>query len=256
MINNKAREIAASEFSDRQAQISSALMDVHTSMPAIIMSYDANTRTVTAQPAIQRVFSEGEGISGAYNLPPCVDVPVIFPGGGGYEITFPIHEGDECLLIFSERCIDSWFVSGEPNVPADYRQHDLSDAIAIVGLKSLNKATPTDNAGMNIGSATNKIAITDDAVSITIKDSNHITITEDSIDLSLNTKAGASQFTIAQDKISANINGAILSLNKDGLSTNVPIRCPNVITDEIDVNKHVHSGVEVGAGDTMKPKRG
>lgn len=253
MINNKAREIAASEFSDRQAQISSALMDVHTSMPAIIMSYDANTRTITAQPAIQRVFTDGEGISGPMNLPPCVDVPVIFPGSGAYEITFPINEGDECLLLFSERCIDSWFVSGEPNVPADYRQHDLSDAIAIVGLKSLNKATPTDNAGMNIGNATNKIAITDDDISITIKDSNHITITEESIDLSLNTKAGASRFTIAQDKISANINGAILSLNKDGLNTNVPIRCPNVITDEIDVNEHTHGGVEVGTGNTLKP---
>ncbi|MGP9557219.1 Gp138 family membrane-puncturing spike protein [Psychrobacter sp. AOP7-A1-24] len=273
MINNKAREIAASEFSDRQAQISSALMDVHTSMPAIIMSYDANTRTITAQPAIQRVFSDGEGISGPMNLPPCVDVPVIFPGGGSYEITFPINEGDECLLIFSERCIDSWFVSGEPNVPADYRQHDLSDAIAIVGLKSLAKATPTDNAGMNIGSATNKIAITDDDVSITVNgsnhinitdgdisitvnDSNHIAITEDFIDLSLNTKAGASKFTVAQDSISADINGAILSLSKDGLNTNMPIRCPNIITDEIDVNEHTHSGVEVGAGDTMKPKRG
>lgn len=253
MINNKAREIAADEYSDRQSQIDSTLMNLHTSMPAIIMSYDANTRTVTAQPAIQRVFTDGEGLSGPMNLPPCVDVPVIFPGGGGYEITFPVKEGDECLLLFSERCIDSWFVSGEPNVPADYRQHDLSDAIAIVGLKSLNKATPTDNAGMNIGSASNKIAITDKDVSITINDVKRVSLSDESINLSM---GGTSNFSLTKNEMSANVNGALLSLGKGGLSTNVPIRCPNVITDEIDVNKHTHSGVEVGAGDTMKPKRG
>lgn len=253
MINNKAREIAADDYSDRQSQIDSTLMNLHTSMPAIIMSYDANTRTITAQIAIQRVFTDGEGLSGPMNLPPCVDVPVIFPGGGGYEITFPVKEGDECLLLFSERCIDSWFVSGEPNVPADYRQHDLSDAIAIVGLKSLAKATPTDNAGMNIGSATNKISITDDDISITVNDVKRVSLSDESINISM---GGTSNFSLTKNEMSANVNGALLSLGKDGLTTNVPIRCPNVITDEIDVNKHTHSGVEVGAGDTMTPKRG
>lgn len=256
MINNKAREIAADDYSDRQSQIDSTLMNLHTSMPAIIMSYDADTRTVTAQPAIQRVFTDGEGLSGPMNLPPCVDVPVIFPGGGGYEITFPVKEGDECLLLFSERCIDSWFVSGEPNVPADYRQHDLSDAIAIVGLKSLAKVTPTDNAGMNIGSTTNRISITDDDISITVNDVKRVSLSDESIDLTMNSDGGTSKFSLTGTEIDANVNGASLLLNKDGLTTNVPIRCPNVITDEIDVNKHTHSGVEVGAGDTMTPKRG
>lgn len=256
MINNRAREIAADDYSDRQAQIDNTLMDLHTCLPAIIMSYDAETRTVAAQPTIQRVFTDGEGMSGAYNLPPCVDVPVIFPGGGGFEITFPVKEGDECLLIFAERCIDSWFTSGEINVPADYRQHDLSDAIAIVGLKSMPNALPTADAGMNIGSAKNKIAISDDDVSVSVNNSKRVIISDDDINLSLTDDESTSEFQLTKTEMSANVNGALMFLNNEKFITSVPLHCPNVITDKIDVNNHLHGGVEVGLGDTMKPKNG
>jgi hypothetical protein len=60
-------------------------------------------------------------------------VPVHFPSGGGYGLTFPIKSGDHCLLMFSERCIDNWFVNGGTAPPDDFRQHDLSDAFALVG---------------------------------------------------------------------------------------------------------------------------
>ena len=69
-INDKAREVSGGGYADGQAQIESKLMDVHTALPAIIISFDADTRTVTAQPTVQRVFSEGEGLEGATNLPP------------------------------------------------------------------------------------------------------------------------------------------------------------------------------------------
>lgn len=201
--NNKAREISADERASTDDQISGKLLDVHTSMPAIVISYNADERTVTAQPAIQRVFSEGEGLEGATNLPPCVDVPVIFPMGGGYELTFPIKAGDECLLIFSERCIDNWFGTGEPSEPADFRQHDLSDAIAYVGIRSLKNKQPTWTGGVELHG-----------------NGNHVRIDANSVQLS----AG----------------GATLKLTASGLNCSVPITAPNVITDNMDVNGHVH----------------
>lgn len=192
MINNKAREISATPFSDRQAQIENRLSDLHTSLPAIIVSFDAEARTVSAQPAIQRVFTDGEGLSGAINLPVCVDVPVVFPSGGGYEITFPVKEGDECLLVFSERCIDNWFDTGEPSPPADYRKHDLSDAFAIMGVRSFANKKEISDAGMKIGS-----------------DDNRIVISEDSIELG--------------------VDGATMTLTKDKLISSVVIHCPDLI---------------------------
>lgn len=115
-----------------KTQIEGRLREVHTCLPGIILSFDPQKQTVQAQPAIQRIFIS----AGAVNLPPCVDVPVSFPGGGGMFITFPVAEGDECILHFSERCIDYWYTHGGVQLPAEYRLHDLSDAFAYVGVNS------------------------------------------------------------------------------------------------------------------------
>lgn len=51
--------------------------------------------------------------------------------------TFPITEGMECILLFSDREIESWFINGSVNTRGYERMHDLTDAVAIVGIRSL-----------------------------------------------------------------------------------------------------------------------
>lgn len=251
MINNKAREISATPFSDTQAQINNALLSINKMQPAIIMSYDAETRTVTAQVAIQREFVDENGDIQSINIPPCVDVPVVFPSGGGYEITFPVKEGDECILIFADRCIDAWHASGEISPPADYRQHDLSDAIAIVGVKSIKNVTATDEKSMKIGNAENKISINDDGVVVNIGKDNKIAAGKNSIEVHVGDK---SKVLARKDSIVMSVDKALLTLTKDKLTSNVVIHCPNLITSKFDTNNHVHSGVETGIGDTLDGK--
>lgn len=117
------------------AQIEGRLKDLHTCLPGIIVSFDSATQTASVQPAVKRIFTE----RGAVNLPVCVDVPVAFPGGGDFWLTFPVKGGDECILLFSERAIDYWHANGGTQLPAEYRLHDLSDGIAQVGLNSQAK---------------------------------------------------------------------------------------------------------------------
>lgn len=123
---------AASPEEAAAAQIDGRLKDLHTMMPGIIVSFDVDKQTAVVQPAIKRIFTE----RGPVNLPVCVDVPVAFPGGGDFFLTFPVKAGDECILGFSERAIDNWYASGGTQSPAEYRLHDLSDGIAQVGLNS------------------------------------------------------------------------------------------------------------------------
>lgn len=52
-------------------------------------------------------------------------------------ITNPIKQGDECILLFSDREIESWFINGDVNPIAYPRMHDLTDAVAIFGIRSL-----------------------------------------------------------------------------------------------------------------------
>jgi hypothetical protein len=54
------------------------------------------------------------------------DVPVAFYRGGGYSVTIPMQQGDECLLIFADGCIDAWFQSGGQQSKIDGRRHALS----------------------------------------------------------------------------------------------------------------------------------
>lgn len=103
------------------------------SMPGIIQSFDPIALTCTVQPAITGQVADELGNFKSAPLPLLVDVPVVFPRGGGCVLTFPIQEGDECLVVFSDRCIDFWWQSGGVQDPVDPRQHDLSDAFALVG---------------------------------------------------------------------------------------------------------------------------
>lgn len=106
------------------------------SMPGIIQTFDPIACTCTVQPAISGQAADELGNFKSAPLPLLLDVPVVFPRGGGCTITFPIKEGDECLVIFSDRCIDFWWQNGGVQEPVDPRQHDLSDAFAFVGPQS------------------------------------------------------------------------------------------------------------------------
>ncbi len=101
-------------------------------MPGIVVSFDASKQTAVVQPAIKRIWVE----DGPLPLPQCVDVPVQFPRGGNFVLTFPIARGDEVLLCFSERAIDNWWDRGGVQEPAEVRSFDLSDAFAIPGVSS------------------------------------------------------------------------------------------------------------------------
>ena len=75
-------------------------------------------------------------------MPILVDVPVVFPCGGGYTLTFPVQPGDEALIVFGNRCIDAWWQSGGVQQQAEIRMHDLSDGFALVGPRSQPRVLP------------------------------------------------------------------------------------------------------------------
>lgn len=138
----------------------------HTSLPGIIVSYDSAKQTAKVQPAIQTIFRE----TGPVAIEPLVDVPVHFPRGGGFVLTFPVASGDECLLVFSERAIDFWWQNGGVQLPVEYRLHDLSDAFAYVGFSSLPNipvGMSTTAVELRAVDGTSKVALAQDG-SVTV----------------------------------------------------------------------------------------
>jgi len=76
------------------------------------------------------------------NLPILADCPVVFPGGGGYSLTFPLKPGDEGLILISSRCIDAWWEAGGIQPQMELRMHDLSDGFFLPGIESKPMLTP------------------------------------------------------------------------------------------------------------------
>ena len=97
-------------------------------VPGIVTAFDADTQTVSVQPALMARFGEE-----AVHLPLLQKVPVVFPSAGGYSFLAVPQAGDECLVVFADGAIDRWMATGQESVPPAERQHDLSDGFAILG---------------------------------------------------------------------------------------------------------------------------
>ncbi|HGF0124876.1 TPA: Gp138 family membrane-puncturing spike protein [Klebsiella variicola] len=205
-------QIGSKEQAD--AQLAQAIMSaMRVSIPGIIQSFDPDAVTAVIQPAIKGVEHDASGAEVSVNLPLLVDVPVVFPRGGGCTLTFPVKEGDECLVIFADRCIDFWWQSGGIQEPVDGRMHDLSDAFCIVG--------PQSQAKKISGISTSAVELRSD---------------DGSVKLSLNPASGAISGTAPGG---FNLNG--LKILPDGRLQ---------LVDGSIVDKHTHGGVESGGSST------
>lgn len=121
--------------------------EVWTALPGIVVSVNLPKMTCVIQPAIQGLFRKKDGTKETVTMPLCLDVPIQFPGGGGYTLTFPLVAEDEGIIIFSSRCIDGWWQSGGVQPQAELRMHDLSDGMFIPGIRSQPRVLsgiPTD----------------------------------------------------------------------------------------------------------------
>jgi hypothetical protein len=130
---------------------------VWTALPGVLDSFNPAKMSAVVQPTVQAQLRDPAGKWNNVTLPLCLDCPVIFPGGGGYGMTFPLHSGDEGLLVFSSRCIDAWWQSGGVQPQAEFRMHDLSDGFFIPGCFSngnvpANASTTTARFWKNDGS--------------------------------------------------------------------------------------------------------
>lgn len=129
------------------------------------MRFNAEQQTVSLSVQVKQLLSDGKSVL----IPPLVDVPVSYPKGGGFAVTFPLRAGDEGIAIFSERCIDGWFQSGNASEPLDYRLHDLSDAMFIPGISALPHTVKnffTDGLSLQTLEGNTFIRITAEKISI------------------------------------------------------------------------------------------
>ena len=118
------------------------LSDVRTSMPARVSVYNLATQTVDVEPLVREITeTDGDDIEEA--LPVIPGVPVAWPRGGGFFITFPLVPGNTGQIVVCDRSIDQWRTKGSDTYtpgfgfavdPLDKRRHGLAGAVFYPGL--------------------------------------------------------------------------------------------------------------------------
>mgnify|MGYP003552946769 FL=1 len=123
--------------------ISYHLEDLHTLLPARIVEIDYKTRKVSVQPSIKKKKRDGDNdAKGLQDMAIIQNIPLIVPASRLAIISIPAKVGDEVLVGFFERSVDTYLFSdgATPVDPKDYRRHDYNDAVAIVGLNTFQNA--------------------------------------------------------------------------------------------------------------------
>ncbi len=125
-------------------EIDSRTADIHTAIPASIISYDPSTSRVTVKP--HGVFVSGHK---SLDYPLISGVPVVMPMAAGKScgIAVPVVPGDDCLLVFTEQDISCWLDGAAPDISMT---HALSNAVAICGLSSRQNTAANKAAQDNI----------------------------------------------------------------------------------------------------------
>ena len=227
-------------------QLSSSL---RVAVPGIIQSFDPETVTCTVQPAVNGSVPDETGAESAEGLTLLVDLPVTFQRGGGVTLTFPIKAGDECLVIFSDRCIDFWYQSGGIGDAVDQRQHDTSDAFVIVGPQSQAQKVSgisTNSAQMRSddGSTYFELNPTTQTINIVAPGGFNVTSPLSTFSAAVTIKGlltwMAGMVGSTASGIAAKITGAI---NFIGTLTS---------NDKDISDQHTHGGVQTGSGNTNK----
>lgn len=111
--------------------IDKVLLDMYFGMPAKVVSYDSSTQFADVEIQLYQGFMDGS----KKPYPVIPNVPVKHPraNGGAARIHMPIQPGDDVILMFTSRSIDSWKTNGGMTDPGDARKHHLSDCFALIG---------------------------------------------------------------------------------------------------------------------------
>jgi hypothetical protein len=210
-----------------------ALSNLHTATIAKVTG--VQSKTISVQPVINRVY-QGRSIA----LTEFVEVPPVFMQGGGSHTAYPIAVGDYCLLILTERCFDRWYGGADFQSPAEFRMHDYSDGLAIVGVNPLASAITIPSVIQQTGDTNQDGDYTRQGSLVQQGD---MEITGD--------------FILNGDmQVNGNIicSGTISAGNFSGLGGGDMTSTSDIVSQGISLTTHTHSGVDTGPGNTGGPQ--
>jgi hypothetical protein len=195
------------------------MTDVHTTIPGVVVKYDAKTRRADIQPSLKRKMPGGKFLE----FPIIPDVPVRYSGNKEYTIHFPLKKDDEVLLIVTERGTDTWKASGGKEIEEnDLRRFDIQDCIAITG-NAPQDFIAVEDEGLNIvhhkkepkGDWISTVTMDDNKIRLKYKEKSEVLMEDDKI------TANTQHNTVYMTKKHINADNSMSSIDMNGDITTV-----------------------------------
>lgn len=130
-----------------EGKVSAGIRGMYVHIPAKVTNVAdfSSLGIIDVLPCVADLLKDGSYME----LPPILDVPVVFPSAGGGILSFPIAVGDTVLLAFTDRGLEEWKDSdGTDKVyyPRTRRNSALADAVAFPGMYSEGASLKPDAA--------------------------------------------------------------------------------------------------------------
>lgn len=221
-----------------QALLAGHQAGIFTALPGIYQGAGKGNQTANVKAAIKGKVLNQSGAWEDREMPLLINLPIVWPGGGNFQLTFPLASGDEGLIVFAQRCIDSWWQSGGVQSQAELRMHDISDGFFIPAMLSQSKAPSTAAS-----TSTVQLRSADGATYIEVAPGNLVNV---------HASAG-STFTGPVAFTGPVTFGSTISGTGGGAISGSLAMAGNVTAGTVSLNSHVHGGVTSGGASTTGP---
>jgi hypothetical protein len=158
---------------------------LHTAFPAKVVAYDAALQVVDVSPALLReVPTDVAREPWAYEaLPdPLVHVPILWPRGGGFALTFPLAVGDWVLVVCAEQATLLWRQTG-----AVGSEPGLCDPLGLNGLVAMPGWFPDASKLQGVSTTDLVLGTEDGATAVRIKPDGTVHVGAEGVPLALAT---------------------------------------------------------------------
>lgn len=181
------------------------LMEKDDMLPARIISWNPDTNRAQIEIMYQTTMTSGE----MHQMSAPAEVPVQFPGGGGFILVFPLKEGSLGWIKAADRDMSLFLQSYDVQPGNTPRIHCFEDGVFIPDVMHAFKMSNGDG-------------------------------------ISIQTTDGANAVTVTSSSVVMKVGAATLTLTADKLVSSVPFEAPNVKAGGVEMVGHVHSNPEGG----------
>ncbi len=224
-------------------------------LPGIIDSYDPDGKRAKVHPAINMQETDGTTIQQSS----VVNVPVVWPCGGGFTLLSPLPQGTPVVMFFTQRGLTQFkqvYAEADPGSGLFAKE----DAFIVPGFGSLAAITPATEDGIVLQSEDGVDYISIEDGQITVETDGDVQVTADTLTGDITTSADITCPTVTITGnliVTGSITGGSLATSGTGnatiggdISATGAVSGSTVDSSTISLDNHVHGGVTTGAGTT------